>query len=44
VTRDGGKTWNDATPPEMTAWSKVTQIEASHYDTLSAYAAVTVFG
>jgi photosystem II stability/assembly factor-like uncharacterized protein len=43
VTRDGGKTWSDVTPPEMTAWSKVTQIEASHYDAMRAYAAVNRF-
>jgi photosystem II stability/assembly factor-like uncharacterized protein len=40
VTRDEGKTWSDATPPEITAWSKVTHIEASHFDSGTAYAAV----
>ena len=28
VTRDGGKTWNDVTPPELTPWSKVSIIDA----------------
>jgi photosystem II stability/assembly factor-like uncharacterized protein len=40
VTRDDGKTWQNVTPPEMTAWSKVSQIEAGHFDTGTAYASV----
>src|SRR5207248_7786788 len=40
MTRDGGKTWQNVTPPELTAWSKVAQIEASHFDSESCYAAV----
>ncbi len=43
ITRDGGKNWNNITPPEVTAWSKVTQIEASHFDEQSAYASVSRF-
>jgi photosystem II stability/assembly factor-like uncharacterized protein len=43
ITRDGGKKWNNITPPELTAWSKVTQIEASHFDDQSAYASVSRF-
>jgi photosystem II stability/assembly factor-like uncharacterized protein len=43
ITRDGGKNWNNITPPELTAWSKVTQIEASHFDDQSAYASVSRF-
>jgi hypothetical protein len=43
MTRDGGKTWQNVTPPEMTEWSKVAQIEASHFDNQSAYAAVNRF-
>jgi hypothetical protein len=43
ITRDGGKNWSNITPPELTAWSKVTQIEASHYDDQSAYASVSRF-
>jgi photosystem II stability/assembly factor-like uncharacterized protein len=39
-TRDEGKTWNNVTPPEITAWSKVTHMEASHFDTGKAFAAV----
>ena len=41
VTRDGGKNWNDITPPELTAWSKVTQLEASRFDDNTAYASVS---
>jgi len=43
ITRDGGKNWSNITPPELTAWSKVTQIEASHFDDQSAYASVSRF-
>ncbi len=42
-TRDGGKKWNDITPKELTPWSKVTQINASHFDDNSAYASVSRF-
>ncbi len=41
VTRDGGASWQDVTPPELTPWSKVTQLEASHFDDASAYASVS---
>ncbi len=40
VTRDDGKNWNNVTPPAMTAWSKVSQIEAGHFDAGTAYASV----
>src|SRR5258707_4293726 len=40
VTQNEGKTWSDVTPREITAWSKVTHIEASHFDPATAYAAV----
>jgi photosystem II stability/assembly factor-like uncharacterized protein len=40
LTQDEGKTWNNVTPPEITPWSKVTHIEASHFDAGTAYAAV----
>ncbi len=41
ITRDGGKNWKDITPPELTPWSKVTQITASHFDEETAYASVS---
>src|SRR6266849_710763 len=43
VTTDGGKTWADVTPPQLTAWSKVSIMEASHFDPLTAYAAINTF-
>jgi photosystem II stability/assembly factor-like uncharacterized protein len=43
ITRDGGKNWSDITPKELTSWSKVTQISASHYDEQTAYASVSRF-
>jgi photosystem II stability/assembly factor-like uncharacterized protein len=43
VTHDGGKSWQNATPPELTSWSKLAQMDASHFDTNTAYAAVNRF-
>ena len=43
VTHDGGKNWQNVTPPELTPWSKVAQMDASHFDTPTAYAAVNRF-
>jgi photosystem II stability/assembly factor-like uncharacterized protein len=40
MTSDGGKNWQNVTPPALTPWSKVTQIEASHFDANEAFAAV----
>jgi len=40
VTSDDGTTWRDVTPSLMTAWSRVTGIEASHFDADTAYASV----
>ncbi|MBC7848699.1 MAG: glycoside hydrolase, partial [Chitinophagaceae bacterium] len=40
VTRDGGKTWTNVTPPSITSWSKISLMEASHFDVNTAYAAV----
>jgi hypothetical protein len=40
VTRDGGKTWKNVTPPGLTAWSKVSIIDAGRFDRDTAYAAV----
>ncbi len=40
LTRDGGKTWKDVTPNGLTDWSKISLIEASHFDPAEAYAAV----
>ena len=43
VTHDGGRRWTDVTPAALTPWSKVSLMEASHFDTLVAYAAVNRF-
>ena len=40
ITRDDGKQWTNVTPPEITAWSKVSQIEGSHFDLGTAYASI----
>ena len=40
LTRNGGKTWTNVTPPEITSWSKVSLMDASHTDANTAYAAV----
>ena len=40
VTKDGGKTWLNVTPPAITSWSKISQIDAGHWDTSTAYIAV----
>jgi photosystem II stability/assembly factor-like uncharacterized protein len=39
-TDDDGKTWTNVTPPDVTPWSKVVMLIASHYDINSAYAAI----
>ncbi|MBV8858263.1 MAG: glycoside hydrolase, partial [Acidobacteria bacterium] len=43
ITRDGGKTWKNITPPQLTSWSKVSIIDAGHFDDQTAYAAVNRF-
>jgi len=43
LTRDGGKSWQDVTPPQLKPWSKVSIIEASHFDAGTAYAAINSF-
>jgi photosystem II stability/assembly factor-like uncharacterized protein len=41
ITRDGGAHWKNISPAELTPWSKVTQISASHFDDETAYASVS---
>jgi photosystem II stability/assembly factor-like uncharacterized protein len=43
VSEDAGKNWQNITPPALTPWSKVTQIEASHFDAKTAYVSVSRF-
>lgn len=40
VTRDGGESWMDVTPPDMPEFGRVSQIEASAFDAGTAYVAV----
>src|SRR5947207_1483089 len=40
VTTDGGKNWKDVTPPAITAWQKISIMDAGHFDGNAAYAAV----
>jgi photosystem II stability/assembly factor-like uncharacterized protein len=40
VTHNGGARWQNVTPATLTPWSKVAILEASHFDTLTAYAAI----
>ena len=40
VTSDGGKNWKNVTPTELTPWSKIVMMQASHFDPQEAYAAV----
>jgi photosystem II stability/assembly factor-like uncharacterized protein len=43
VTRDGGRTWSDVTPPDLKPWMKVSLIDASHFDASEAFAAINTF-
>jgi photosystem II stability/assembly factor-like uncharacterized protein len=40
LTTNGGKTWNDVTPPAISAWQKISIVDAGHFDANTAYAAV----
>jgi photosystem II stability/assembly factor-like uncharacterized protein len=45
VTTDGGTSWTDVTPAALRdrPWSKVSLLEASHFDAGTAYAAINTF-
>jgi photosystem II stability/assembly factor-like uncharacterized protein len=40
MTNDDGKTWANVTPAELTPWSKVVMMDASHFDVNEAFAAI----
>ena len=42
LTRDGGQTWTNVSPPGLSARASVNIMDASHHDAGSAYAAVYV--
>jgi len=41
VTRDGGKKWDNVTPPGMPEWIRINSIDASPHDAGTAYVAAT---
>src|SRR5882762_1394594 len=43
ITQDAGKAWQNVTPPQLKPWSKVSIIEASHFEAGTAYAAINSF-
>jgi photosystem II stability/assembly factor-like uncharacterized protein len=43
LTEDGGETWRDVTPGELTSWDKVSQIDAGHFSPETAYLAINAF-
>jgi photosystem II stability/assembly factor-like uncharacterized protein len=40
LTRDEGKNWTEVTPAGLPEWSKISMLDASHFDSGTAYAAV----
>lgn len=40
VTMNGGRSWKDVTPSAIAPWAKISLMDAGHFDTLTAYAAV----
>ena len=40
LTTDSGKTWSNVTPSTISAWQKISLIEAGHFDVNTAYAAI----
>jgi photosystem II stability/assembly factor-like uncharacterized protein len=43
VTVDGGGSWKNVTPSELRPFAKVSIMEASHFDAMTAYAAINTF-
>jgi photosystem II stability/assembly factor-like uncharacterized protein len=39
VTMDGGLRWTNVTPPAIEPWTRIFNMDAGHFDTLTAYAA-----
>ncbi|HTQ09379.1 MAG TPA: hypothetical protein VMI31_04850 [Fimbriimonadaceae bacterium] len=40
LSRDGGQTWRDVTPLSLTPWSKISILDAGHFDDDTCYAAI----
>ncbi|MFN9380808.1 MAG: WD40/YVTN/BNR-like repeat-containing protein, partial [Bacteroidota bacterium] len=43
ITKDGGKSWSNVTPPTLRSWDKISQIDASHFDKNTVYISVNAF-
>ena len=43
TTRDHGRNWKNITPTQLTPWSKISQLSASHFDDTTAYVSVSRF-
>src|SRR5207245_3504432 len=43
LTTDSGQTWKNVTPPSISAWQKISLMEAGHFDANTAYVAVNTF-
>ena len=43
ITKDGGKNWQNVTPPQLRSWAKVSLIDAGRFDANTAYAAINTF-
>ena len=41
ISRDGGGDWEDVTPPDVEAWTRIAMIEASPHDPATVYLAAT---
>ena len=41
ISRDGGQNWSNITPPDLSEWSLISNIEASPHDPSTVYVAVT---
>ena len=41
ISRDGGGNWEEVTPPDVEAWSRIAMIEVSPHDPATAYVAAT---
>ncbi|MDQ6888593.1 MAG: glycoside hydrolase [Gemmatimonadota bacterium] len=43
VTTDGGGTWTNVTPSQIKPWTRIFNMDAGHFDALTAYAAANTF-
>ncbi|MGI8498956.1 MAG: glycoside hydrolase [Gemmatimonadaceae bacterium] len=43
VTTNGGSTWTNVTPPQIKPWTRIFNLDAGHFDALTAYAAANTF-